>query len=310
MSEREEIIMENGGKLPEWVCCANCRHKKVDAESSSNCALDSSKCKGPWEGNTWEYNLWEPREDFKPEGVEIEVDNEEELVRNEQINPSVEQSTNLIAAFDYLNVNLFDNLLPRPMLIFTRNVLVVGGYFSPQKWFNTDAIGVDEIAINANSMVEGDEIELFQVLIHEMVHQWQHHFGIPGRGGYHNRQWADKCLEIGLKPVNVNDPDAETGDSITTVLITGGKAMVTLAKMPEDISIPFYAEVLQDANPPQPVPGKNPEPTPTPAPKSGRRTKYTCVMCGTNLWGKSGLSIQCLLCDLKFVETKNLKSRN
>jgi len=30
-----------------------------------------------------------------------------------------------------------------------------------------------------------------------MVHDWQKEFGKPGRGRYHNREWAEKMKEIG-----------------------------------------------------------------------------------------------------------------
>jgi hypothetical protein len=222
-----------------------------------------------------------------------------------KINPSVEQSESLIQAFDYLNKELFKGILARPMLIFTRNPKILGGYYSAQKWFNPAGDGVDEIAINANSMIEGDEIELFQVLIHEMSHQWQENYGSPGRGGYHNREWADKVLEIGLKPINVQDPDAETGDSISTVLVKGGRAMIVLANMPEEISIPFYAEVMaMPDGEKEKEQGGGGEPAPTPAPKSGSRTKYTCPQCGCNLWAKAGLNLQCLDCMMKIIQTK------
>lgn len=224
------------------------------------------------------------------------------------INPSVDQSESMTAVFDYLNKNLFDEELLRPMIVFNRNPKVVGGYYAPSKWYSPDdSTGVDEIAINANSMVQGDEIELMQVLVHEMVHQWQQHYGKPGRGGYHNREWADKCLSIGLKPMNVDAPESETGDKINTVLIKGGKAMLVLANMPEEIAIAFYAEIIGN-----PDPGKDgddgkerpSDPTPVPKPKSGSRTKYTCNMCGTNLWGKAGVRISCMDCNKVFVETK------
>jgi len=227
------------------------------------------------------------------------------MEKKTQINPSVEQSESLIDAFDYINKELFGDQLPRPMLIFTRNPKILGGYYSPDKWFNTDGKGVDEIAINANSMIQGDEIELFQVIIHEMSHQWQQHYGTPGRGGYHNREWADKVLEIGLKPINVNDSDAETGDSITTILIKGGLAMLALANMPEDISIPFYAEIMGNPDDDDDKKDRGPqEEVPTPKPKSGQRTKYTCPNCGTNMWGRSGINVQCMDCTMKLIETK------
>jgi len=129
---------------------------------------------------------------------------------------------------------------------------------------------------------------------------------MPGRGGYHNREWADKCLEIGLKPMNMDQPDCETGDKINTVLINGGKAMIVLANMPEDISIPFYAEVLGNPDPDTPASkDKDKEQdTPVPQPKSGQKTKYTCPSCGFNLWGKSGGRFMCVDCSQMIIESK------
>jgi hypothetical protein len=33
-----------------------------------------------------------------------------------------------------------------------------------------------------------------------MTHVWQHTLGYPQRRSYHDREWADKMKEIGLKP--------------------------------------------------------------------------------------------------------------
>lgn len=225
-----------------------------------------------------------------------------------ELNPSQEMAEQLVAAFDYLNKSLFEGKLPRTMVMFTRNSKVIGGYFSEKKWFNSDGTAVHEIVINANNMVEGDEVKLYETLLHEMTHEWQHEFGTPGRGGYHNQEWADFVKSIGLKPTNVKSPEAETGDSISTKLIEGGKAMIVIANMPETIEIPWYAVPMEDATPPpMPQEGGGGNETPPPEPekgKSGKRTKYTCIKCGANLWGRSKLNIQCLDCGVKFTETK------
>lgn len=269
----------------EDKCCSTCEHRKLPPEPHCE---DPEECRGS--GQPFEYLNWKKKE--------IKM-------KKTAINPAIEQSTGISDVTDYLNEHLFEGKLPRAMVIFTRNPKVIGGYFSPSKWFNSNGQAVDEVAINANTMVEGDEIELFQVLIHELSHQWQFHRGTPGRGGYHNREWADFVMSIGLKPINVQDPDAETGDSITTVLITGGKAMKVLAGMPEELTIPFYSEILGDPTVPAPDDNKGdgiPDETPVPKPKSGSRTKYTCSQCGTNLWGKAELHIQCIPCERNFVE--------
>ena len=279
--------------------CANCANRMPSGENRprpnghglTSCQLDSLEClmkDGQFKN---QYSLWKEKTKMKED-------------KKVQVNPSVEQSENLINAFDYLNQKLFNGALPRPMLLFTRNPKILGGYFSNEKWFNTDGTKADEIALNANQLVEGDEIEIFGILIHEMTHQWQFHYGSPGRGGYHNREWADFCLTIGLKPINVKDPDAETGDAINTILVKGGRAMLALANMPETITIPFYSELMDAPSAPEEPKGPQaPEEVPVPKPKSGSRTKYTCTICGTNLWGKNGLKIMCMACDQVFTET-------
>jgi predicted SprT family Zn-dependent metalloprotease len=223
------------------------------------------------------------------------------------LNPVKEMSDALVAAFDHFNEKLFDGKLPRTMVMFTRNSKVTGGYFSEKKWFNSDGAAVHEITINANNMVEGNDVMLHEVLIHEMLHEWQHEFGKPSRPGYHNQEWAEKAKAVGLKPSSANDPECETGDRISTKLIEGGKAMLTIAHMPDSIEIPWYAVPMVDPDLPTPKPGEKPGgdvPPPEPEKQGGKRTKYTCVKCGANLWGKSKLNIQCLDCGVKFVETK------
>lgn len=259
--------------------CRNCKYAKLptDVEPCHTCDSQSH---------------WEKKEEVKME---------------KKISPTSIQSEAMSKVFAYLNEKLFEDKLPAPMIVFTRNPKIMGGYYAHKKWFSAeDGSGVDEIAINANTMVEGDEIQLLQVLVHELVHQWQQHFGEPGRGGYHNREWADKCLEIGLKPMAVDQPDCETGDKIDTVLIKGGKAMIVLANMPEDISIPFYAEVLGNPDPdtPQQKAKDEDKDTPVPQPKSGQKIKYTCPGCGFNLWGKSGGRFMCMDCNMQIIQTK------
>jgi hypothetical protein len=227
------------------------------------------------------------------------------MAKKSEVKPIIEQSNVLSGAFDFLNEKIFDGALSRPMLIFTRSKKVTGGYFAPEKWSNGDGKMVHELSVNANLMEQGDEIHLFGIIVHEMTHQWQHEFGKPGRGGYHNREWADKCLEIGLQPKSAADPECQTGDAINTTLIEGGKAMVSIAHLPDELTIPWYAVSMDDPDE-MPEPGgkgeKSPE-APMPEPKAGKRTKYTCPACGDNLWGKSGIQAQCLKCNKRFIET-------
>jgi hypothetical protein len=56
-----------------------------------------------------------------------------------------------------------------------------------------------------------------------MAHVWQHHFGKPGRRGYHNAEWAKQMHAIGLKPTSTVAPGGkETGEKVTHMVDAGG----------------------------------------------------------------------------------------
>ena len=64
---------------------------------------------------------------------------------------------------------------------------------------------------------------VLSTLAHEMVHLWQHHCGKPGRGRYHNRQWAQRMKAIGLHPSSTGkEGGQETGDSVGHYIVPGG----------------------------------------------------------------------------------------
>ena len=81
-----------------------------------------------------------------------------------------------------------------------------------------------------------------QTLVHEMVHLWQAHFGKPGRGRYHNGQWADKMEAIGLMPSSTGKPGGQrTGDCMADYAIEGGRFLQACAALvTADFRISWY----------------------------------------------------------------------
>ena len=73
--------------------------------------------------------------------------------------------------------------------------------------------------------------ETLSTLVHEMVHLWQAYNGKPGRGRYHNKQWATKMKTIGLQPYNIDEPAKETGDRVTHHIIENGAFDVATKKL-------------------------------------------------------------------------------
>jgi predicted SprT family Zn-dependent metalloprotease len=98
------------------------------------------------------------------------------------------------------------------------------GYFSAARFASLDGSTTDEIAMNPTYFAVVPIIETLQTQVHEMTHLWQHHFGKPGRGRYHNEEWARKMESIGLMPSSTGQPGgARTGDSMADYAVEGGR---------------------------------------------------------------------------------------
>lgn len=214
--------------------------------------------------------------------------------------PTIAQNTVLNDAFDYFNERLFNGEVQRTMIGFSRSKKIIGGYFSPEKWFDADdpELKIHEIQINANTMGDGDIEHLMNTLVHEMVHAWQQDNGTPSRSGYHNKEWAAKALEVGLEPKAYTAegkliPDVITGQRIDTVTIPDGPFEQALIEMPEDTMLPWLANELYFDE----------EKEKKPVTKQGKRSKYTCPGCGTNAWAKPGCNLMCGDCHMDMVET-------
>lgn len=114
-------------------------------------------------------------------------------------------------AYESFNKELFNNELPKlpNILITISRKNRAYGYFAPSAFKNsTDE--VHEIALTPASLSR-TTLESLSTLLHEMVHCWQQVYGKPGRNGYHNKQWANKMKDVGLKPFSILDSKLETG---------------------------------------------------------------------------------------------------
>jgi hypothetical protein len=151
------------------------------------------------------------------------------------------------------------------------------GYFANGRFENReDRSTTDEIALNPKHIVERPPAETLSTLVHEMVHLKQHHFGNPGRGRYHNKQWADWMSDIGLEPTNTGNPGGKrTGDPVTHYIVEGGAfdraAQAFLAKNEGLV----WGDRLVD-------------------PKTGgKRSKYICPEDKLAAWARPGIRLIC-----------------
>lgn len=177
-------------------------------------------------------------------------------------------------------------------------------------------------------------LETLQTLVHEMVHLWQHHFGEPGRGRYHNGEWAKKMEAIGLMPSDTGQPGGKrVGDQMSDYAIEGGEFLrVARMLLTEEFTLSWHdrfppveacrvaaqlvsTSLSSDLGFPAPTVVSTPEvatdlsdrlaaanqaPAATSVSRPGR-TKYVCP-CRVNLWGKLDLKIICGSCGGEFVD--------
>ncbi|WP_296044537.1 SprT-like domain-containing protein [uncultured Alteromonas sp.] len=122
--------------------------------------------------------------------------------------PTNELYQPLVDAYDHFNQTLFHEKLPAVIFTLQRKKNVAG-FFAAQRWGNIEGGKCNEIAINPSYFANSRIIEVFQTLVHEMVHAWQFHNGTPSTGHYHNKEWAQKMIEIGLMPSTTGEPGGD-----------------------------------------------------------------------------------------------------
>ncbi|MDK2125877.1 SprT-like domain-containing protein [Chitinimonas sp. DQS-5] len=247
------------------------------------------------------------------------------------LRPTQETYAELQHAYDSFNAELFGGELPECLITLQRERLTYG-YFSAERFSNREGRRTDEIAMNPVYFAVVPLVEIMQTLAHEMTHLWQFHHGTPGRGRYHNEEWADKLESIGLMPSSTGQPGGRrTGDRMSDYPIAGGLFLDTCDKLlTQDFRLSWY-----DRFPTYPalLAGQQsysltmdlPENVATVAANTGvdmatdiatalsegisaypltskkrDKTKYTCP-CGVNVWGKPKLRIICGNCGDPFL---------
>lgn len=241
------------------------------------------------------------------------------------INPTEELYAQLMRAAEHFNATLFAGQLPSVVFTLQREK-TASGYFCPARWLHHGGAKVSEIAINPRYIATRPLLRLFQTIVHEQCHLWQHEFGTSSRSGYHNEEWAGKMQEVGLVPSETGQPGGkQIGQKMSDYPAEGGQfiqACVDLMetgfrfswidenadqelifRSAEDYGIKVrdnFASLLLS-----PVcdgfPGFANQRNDTEISKK-RKIKYTCSHCHTNLWGKSGLSILCGECGRPYRE--------
>jgi SprT-like family len=198
----------------------------------------------------------------------------------------------LQTAYEFFNRQLFCGQLPDCLITLPYRHKRLYGYFWRSRFTSLEGQErrTDEIALDPRRFTAGIE-DVLSTLAHGMVHLWQHHFGTPTRGGYHNCEWAAKMKEIGLYPSATGAAGGkETGRHMSHYVIAGGAfatACVALVSEGFKLALGEIADAVRTMDA-----GDRP---------NRRRVKYTCPNCEAKAWGKPDLALICGGCKTAFV---------
>jgi hypothetical protein len=186
-------------------------------------------------------------------------------------------------AYDFFNGALYDGRLPQCLITLQRGRRHYG-YFSGNRWGTEAGAVTDEIALNPSYFREHGPEDVLSTLVHEMAHLWQHHFGTPGRGGYHNAEWAAEMLRVGLCPSNTGRPGGRmTGRGMSHYVLPRGSFEAAC----RELLTQGFAIEWTDL-----VPARDPG-----SGRAGVREKYVCPRCRLAAWAKPGAHLRCGACD-------------
>lgn len=252
------------------------------------------------------------------------------------INPTKQTYDSLLLAYRILNQILFDSMLPACLITLQRDATSYG-YFCKNRFINKvdDKEYTDEIALNPQyfKLPGRDDKKVISTLTHEMCHLWQSHFGKPGRGRYHNKQWANKMRSIGLIPSNTGlEGGMDTGDQMShyiekngayekafTELLVAGFSLDWTDNQPgiEEVPLPIDKKDIDDGVAIETIDLVDSLYSVAPVKaviqsqkgKSGKidtsKIKYSCPECDLNVWAKLGANIKCGDCDEYLIQINN-----
>lgn len=225
--------------------------------------------------------------------------------------PTQQTYDELQQAYVFLNTELFGSVLP-PCLITLQRKRHTAGYFVSKRFVNRSGEFSDEIAINPAYFATTPIKETLSTIAHEMVHLWQHHFGNAGRGRYHNKEWAEKMISIGLHPSDTGEPGGRvTGDLMSDYIIGGGRFDSVCDKLLSQDYIISWLDRLTNTDKSRLETDQINELVELgvkidldDSPPKSNRVKYSHICLNkkaVNVWGKPGLNLSCLDCGSIFM---------
>lgn len=220
-----------------------------------------------------------------------------------------DQFQTIEALYNYYNQELFNGQLNDCLLNMSRKNGAMG-FFAPNRWTDENDTHIHEISINPDTFNIDDE-ELHRTLIHEMCHLWQEDHGTPSRKYYHNKEWSQKMISVGLMPSHngqvggkttgqsMNDYTIENGlfKEKFDAIVADGKKELRLPYFPANNRVRKLSTSSEDDETEGETEGEGGETKQT---RAGKKIRYICP-CENKVWGKPDLKLLCGDCKEEFI---------
>ena len=189
-------------------------------------------------------------------------------------------------SYNFFRTYLFCDSLS-PVVLTLNRTRRSAGYFMDTAWIDNVNNVLPEINISPYILEQPSNI-VMSVLVHEMAHHFQYLHGKPGRGRYHNKQFAKIMMWLGLMCSATGLPGGRmTGDRMPHYIIDGGRFQQVFNTMPPEFVLPFKS-----------FPYKRVTTTQT----NKNKTTYRCGSCDTTLWGRPNQNALCGNCFSRLIQ--------
>lgn len=113
------------------------------------------------------------------------------------------------------------------------------GYYRETSWKENAHAPVPEISLCPYGLHRSPE-KIFSNVVHELSHQYQKEYGKPGRGRYHNQEFAEIMRKVGLICPETGEPRGkQTGDRMTHYVDPEGMYAAAFFEIPKEYLLPF-----------------------------------------------------------------------
>jgi predicted SprT family Zn-dependent metalloprotease len=201
---------------------------------------------------------------------------------------SVQVINTLTDAYNKFNEKFFENKLTPCVITLGKRAGALGVYM-PHKWTEKETQDrVPEIRMVSKTFKDRSTEQILSTLLHEQTHHWRATICDKKKTiRHHDKHWASKMKELGLKPYNVKNPEKETGYACSHNIVEGGPFDKLCKEMIEQgAAIKYFSDESS-------VKSRGPR---------AKKSKYVCPICETVIKGAPGLNIHCNDCDVNFKE--------